>query len=979
MELSRWQKIEELFNAALACSEEQRPKFLDDACGADLDLRRQLDSLVSAAAEDEQKTFLSKSVFSLGSRLLADEQEPIIGQTIGAYAIEKQIGQGGMGEVYLARDERLGRKVAIKMLSKSLAQDEGRVRRFKHEARAASAISSPHVAHIYEIGEVNERVFTVMEFVQGITLRERLSRTKLSLLEAIEIATQVALAISAAHAQGIAHRDIKPENIMVRPDGSVKVVDFGLAKLTDVQPTDDNSLQTACGVQTIPTLQTEPGLLMGTPHYMSPEQARGKEVDTRTDIWSWGIVFYEMIASQRPFAGSTNSDVIAEILMREPALLRDDQGLPESLTVIIRKTLAKDKNERYETVLELLSNLAELHRHLQQNGKLNCTDLAALANSPGEDRPDPADSLTPQNVVVTARRPLLSATVYFCVGLILIGVVAFVLYAVMNRRTGLQSHTNGPPQITLLTDDGRVMDATISADARLLAYVSIEAGRQSVWVQDLTSGEKSQILPPDPALCWGLRFTPNGQSLFYITTQPNSTVSVLYRVPVESGRSQKVVVNIDAPPAISPDGVRIAFLRSYPAQRRDALIIANVDGSSEVEITSRSYPNKFSLSGMSWSPDGKLIAVGASRNNETEFAVLGVPVQEGASIELTSWQWTAVRGVEWVNDGSSLIFSAASRHTGLLQLWRISYPQGITERITTGSNEYEEVSLAQTERVLVTMHTYEVSNIWTYNLEGSVRQITSEGHEGADGLTTSEAQRVVYTVGENDQIRLWSMNPDGSNRKPLTENYGVLPSASRDGRLIAYVSKEQGAHHIWLVDTDGKNNRRLTNGTGERHPSITPDGKWVVYVSFGEHRGTLWKVATDGGEPIQLTHTGIIVRPAVSPDGSKIACIYRADETDKWKVAVLPSDGGEPLKFFAFPYPFNQIIRWTPDSRALMYMDKQSGITNIWQQALDGSAPIQLTNSTEDLILHYDLLDRGASLVFSRGGRRRDIAIVKNF
>lgn len=979
MEPIRWQKIEELFNASLALPEEQREKFLDEACGADSDLRREVDSLVSAV-DDRDDDFLSNSAFTLGTQLLAYEQShSLSGQAIGAYTIIKPIGHGGMGEVYLARDERLGRKVAIKLLPVSLLQQEERVRRFKHEARAASVISHPNVAHIYEIGEANGRLFTAMEFVDGITLRERLSRETLKLGEAVDIATQVALAIEAAHAQGIVHRDIKPENIMIGRGGLVKVVDFGLAKLTDIQPApNQDSRQIQTGPRLTQTLQTEPGILMGTPNYMSPEQARGREIDTRTDIWSWGVVFYEMITGQQPFRGATNSDVIAEILKSDAPLLRSTvRSLPQSLIIIFRKSLSKNKDERYPSMSDLLRNLGELRRHIEDQGQLASTFSSIELQS---------SEAPARSIAVLGFRDLLtkgqtvrwSSMLYVCAGLLLIVALSFVFYGLIGGRSNSQRQTIGPLQITSLTNDGRAMDAAVSADGRLIAYVSIEAGKQSLWLQELESAVRTQLLPPDPALCWGLRFAPNGQSLFYITTQPGSTVSVLYRLPVRGGPSQRVVANIDAPPALSPDGMQIAFLRVYPAQRRDVLIIANVDGSDEREIYSRSHPDKFSLSGISWSSDGKLIALGAGRNNETEFAVLGVPVYGGVPVELTPWQWTAVRGVAWGSAGS-MILSARARGSRSLNIWRVSYPEGTVKRITSDENDYEEVSLSHNERVLVTQQTYEVSSIWTSDPLRAPRPITSGGHEGADGLAVTRQGRIIYTVGEYHDSSLWSMNEDGTDPRHVIPNNGALPSTSKEGHLIAYVSSDGNARHIWLTDLDGENNRQLTNGGGEHHPSITPDGRWVVYTSFAEQRGTLWKVSTAGGPPIQLTHAGLTMRPVVSPDGTKIACTYRTDETDKWKIAVLPFIGGSPLRTFALPFPFNQVIRWTPDSNALLYMDKRDGVTNIWRQPLDGSAAAPVTNFTEDLILHYDLLNRDSSLVFARGGRRRDVTVIKNF
>lgn len=380
MNPNRWQRIEELFNATLALPFREREPFLKSACGDDPRLRTEIDSLLSEV--DQPDSFLSESTFVLGAHLLAqDHSESLAGETLGSYTIVRPIGHGGMGEVYLAHDERLRREVAIKLLPKPLVEDEERIRWFKHEARAASAISHPNVAYIYEIGEAQGRHFIAMEFVNGLTLRERLSRNDLKLGEAIEIATQVASAIAAAHAQGIIHRDIKPENIMIRSDGLVKVVDFGLAKLSEPQreTAGEHSRETLRGALITRAIHTETGLLMGTATYMSPEQARGQEIDARTDIWSWAVVFYEMLAGEAPFQGATKSDVIAEILKSEPLFLREGiRSLPEAATLIIRKSLSKKADGRYTEAVKLVAALHELRDELKEKGLLDlCLPLKA--------------------------------------------------------------------------------------------------------------------------------------------------------------------------------------------------------------------------------------------------------------------------------------------------------------------------------------------------------------------------------------------------------------------------------------------------------------------------------------------------------------------------------------------------------------------------------------------------------------------------
>lgn len=551
-------------------------------------------------------------------------------------------------------------------------------------------------------------------------------------------------------------------------------------------------------------------------------------------------------------------------------------------------------------------------------------------------------------------------------------------------------------QISRLTHDGYIMDVAISPGARLLAYVLIENGKQSLWIQRLESGEKWTLSAPDPALCWGLKFSPDNQSLFFITTQPNSTISVLYRVLLRGGPAQQLVVNIDAGIALSPDGTQLAFVRSFPGQHRDALIVANADGSDERELASREHPDKFSFATASWSPDGKLIALGASRYNGLECAILGVPRAGGEFIELTRWEWKTMCAVAWSGDADAakLYFSAMAANENSFQIWRLIYPNQQAQRITNDPNNYEELSLAAESRTLVTMQTEVRANLWLATALDSPRALVSDGltaaaplarrltngrTEGFQGLTVSRG-RIVFALTEHQQPDLWSVNGDGSDRRRLTTGGGFLPAFSRAASCVAYVSAQGGAHHIWCMDADGGNKRRLTNEGGESFPSITRDGKWVVYTSQSKERNSLWKVSANGGPPQQLTRDSLCIKPVVSPEGTRIACVYRRDEADRWKIAVLSIDDGTLLATLVLPNPFNQIIRWSADGLALTYLEKRDGVHNIWRQPLTGAPATQITNFTEDLIYNYDwLADDDAQLIVSRGLKTRDIVLVRNF
>src|SRR5882724_4361072 len=352
----RWQQVKGIFDEALRCAPSDRSSFLTGACGGDESLRQEVESLISSHEKDG--SFIDSPAYEAAAEILTTGEEPIVGQRVSHYEILSTLGKGGMGEVYLAEDTKLGRKVALKFLPSSLAADQDRMRRLAREAQTASALNHPNILTIYEFGSADGRQFIATEYVDGETLRQRMAHSRLRVAEALDVTIQVASALAAAHQAGILHRDIKPENIMWRHDGYVKVVDFGLAKLTETRNIAlDTSQSTALLVD------TQTGTVMGTTAYMSPEQARGQKFDARTDIWSLGVVLYEMIAGRSPFSGETNSDVLVSILEREPkALLMPN--VPESLEWILTKALTKEREDRYQTAREMLADLRRVRQHL---------------------------------------------------------------------------------------------------------------------------------------------------------------------------------------------------------------------------------------------------------------------------------------------------------------------------------------------------------------------------------------------------------------------------------------------------------------------------------------------------------------------------------------------------------------------------------------------------------------------------------------
>jgi len=360
----RWQKAKAIFDSALKLEPEHRPVFLAKACGDDEALRREVESLVTS--HEKTGTFIDSPAYQAAAEFLVNDQAELKpGQTVGSYEIISFISRGGMGEVYLAHDRRLGRKVALKILPASFTRDRDRLGRFEQEARAASALNHPNIITIYEILKIGSSQLIATEFVEGKTLRQRMMHTPPSLTEALDIAIQIADALAAAHAAGIIHRDIKPENVMLRPDGYVKVLDFGLAKLSE------QAIAVAPDEALTKQVRTGSGVVIGTAGYMSPEQARGREVDVRSDIFSLGAVIYEMVAHRRPFEGETPSDALAAILKTDPPPISElVPGPPPELARIVTKSLRKDREQRYQVVKELLIDLRAIKQDVDFQAKM---------------------------------------------------------------------------------------------------------------------------------------------------------------------------------------------------------------------------------------------------------------------------------------------------------------------------------------------------------------------------------------------------------------------------------------------------------------------------------------------------------------------------------------------------------------------------------------------------------------------------------
>jgi serine/threonine protein kinase len=948
--------------------------------------------------------------------IASDRAADMQGRTIGHYKIVSAIGAGGMGEVYLATDTRHGRQVALKLLPDHLVKDPERVRRFQQEARAVLALNHPNIVTVYEIGQAEDGTqYIASELVKGQTLRARMAGAPLKLNQAIDIASQVSAALVEAHHEGVVHRDIKPENIMIRPDGYVKVLDFGIAKLSEGQTP---SAQTEA--PTLMKIQTRPGMVLGSAHYMSPEQARGLPVDERTDIWSLGVVLYEMIAGRVPFEGETPSDCIAAILDKEPpALTRFAPDVPEALEVIVTSALTKDRDERYHSVKEFLGALRRLKQRLDASAEIErsaAPDLHvasspssdAIVSSPSQSIPttQPIHSTSSAEYIVSEikRHKTGIAIAVALVAVLLVG-GGFALYKILGAKSNVPPHA---PKFTALTTGGRAADllidglVTISPDGRYVTYAALDEHAQSaLWVKQISTNNQVQLVPPAP--CWygGTTFSPDGEFVYYVRRLQDQINPTLYRVPVIGGEPVKVLDNVFSTVSFAPNGKRFVFMRYELVEReeRQRLMLANTDGSGEPSVlTEVKPPQAFTdHTAPSWSPDGKLIAIALETwAGLVTDAVVGVSVADGRITPLTSQTWPAMGRVLWLPDGSGLVFTAwPSQNASAFQVWYLSYPEGKARRITNDLNRYGTVSLGITAdgSTIATIQGSRTGAVWVLapnEDESRAKQLTSGGTvDGHDSLSWLPDGRILYNSRAGDNADLWIMNADGTNRRQLTNDayWEYNATASPDGRYIVFQSERGGNLNLWRIDADGNNPKQLTEGNGVDVPhAFSPDGQWVVFLSTRTGQATAWKVSINGGAAQQLTDERTY-GPAVSPDGRLLSYGHLVEQPGAPphpEFVIIPFDGGPPVKRIAAPdfaaAPLsNGGFQWTPDGRAVCFVGQRGNVPNLWALPLDGSPPRQLTNFKSEFIRNYAFSRDGRRLAVSRGLELSDIVLIKDF
>ncbi|HEY6802021.1 MAG TPA: protein kinase [Pyrinomonadaceae bacterium] len=982
MNSDRWTTIELLYNAALQLVAGDREAFIEQQCRGDESLKSEVLSLLASA--DCQDSFMEESAMPLALAILRSEVTSLVGKTVGRYKIVGVLGHGGMGEVYLAHDSSLNRKVALKLLPLSITDNRQRVLRFQREARAASAISHPNVAHIYEIGEAQGLHYITMEYVKGATLRELLKTDTLDQARILKIVKQVCNALVAAHKAGVIHRDIKPENIVVTEDCHVKVLDFGLAKLIE-EARDDSETDTSS------SLLTRPELLMGTSQYMSPEQVRRQTVDYRTDLWSLGVVLFELLLRRRPFTGEGTTDVIVAILEHEPDRCEIGELLSGEMTSVLLKSLSKDPEARYQSAEDLLHDLGQIdatHSARTTASAAHVNEQSGARNGITTERPrlfsvnDRVDSI-PDQTSSTFRKLSLIVPVFLIVA------TAFY-YAFKTRSTTTLLNSAVNLRFERLHLSGDIAEIVISPDGKYVAYSVSEAGKHSVHVRELATASDLRVTPISDSNYSGLSFSPDGTFIYYLENRAET--GALYRVSKLGGGQRLILENVNTAATFSPEGSRLAFIRSNNAVDPADLVIASADGSWSSVLGQRSLADSRFFSsdmqgpGPAWSPNGKSIACVTHGTGPklTEVSIEVIDVESGTVRLLEAGPWHDVWRMTWLGDGSGLVVAATETASGSGQLYLVGDQTKGLRQITNDPNNYTLVSGSTDSRVFVTRNVERTSSIWRLSLTESLNTINVEQKKGLAEVETGTDDRLIYSVSDAQHINLW-LQKAGETRQLTFEADNSKPAMSPDGRYIVFCSSRAGGMNIWRMNSDGTQPLQLTTGTYGDLPSVSADSKWIVYRTGRDIR----KVSIDGGPPVVLLSREV-QGPSLSPD-SKLLAFFVNDHPDSqvWQLEIYDLTSHSTVQRFALPdstSPFNGMVatpdnrlRWTPDGKALSYVSSAGGASNVWSQPLNGGPFRKLTDFKEAEITSFAWANSGRELVLVRDTRAYVPLLVRLF